>query len=129
MSGLPIKTKRDNTMTSSRIHHIFVNISFPQIYTKNKAIKKSLNGVILLIIRYFLDDSASVIHAIRAHASIISQTYSKKAANSKARHTENNKRYSCDCENVCTIFLRRNVWMHRTANIANMIHPKVYAIS
>ena len=74
INGFHIRTKSDNTATSSRIHCIFVKTNFQPIYTKNNAIKKSLNGVILLIIRYFLDDSARVIPAISAHASIVNQT-------------------------------------------------------
>ncbi len=73
-------------MIGTRNESILPNESCDHKNTKNTIIKKSLNGLILLLISYLYGNDANVSHAINAHISKENQISSIPAA--KMRHRQ-----------------------------------------
>jgi len=71
MIGLTIKTNQENTNNGVRTDHVVVQkLTCDHNSTKNSTMKKSLNGLILLVISNLYEEFANVIPAINVPISI-----------------------------------------------------------
>ena len=84
INGFQIRTNTEKIMIGIRNEFMLPNDSWDHKNTKNTIIKKSLNGLILLLISYLYGNDAKVNHAINAQISSENQIISIHAA--KIRH-------------------------------------------
>lgn len=92
-----IKTNRDNAIIVPQDAAILDRSSCDHNDTKNKTIKKSLNGLVLLAISNLYDKPDRLNQAINAQISNENPIPSINAADKRHRPIANTKRNSCDC--------------------------------
>ncbi len=97
MIGFTIRTNTTKINNGINIDVVVVQkLTCDPSKTKNMTIKKSLNGLILLVISNLYDELAKVIHAIKVPISIQNPSRWNNAPRMKHRPIENKKRYSWD---------------------------------
>ena len=96
MIGLMISTNPMKMTTGRAMFPICSKLTCDPSNTKNMTMKKSLNGLILLVISNLYDEFAKVIHAINVPISMPNPSRWNNAQRMKHRPIENKNRYSWD---------------------------------